>query len=162
MSKSQVTSISIVCISRIILRIKCSPTSWCKVISTCKVGSCKTYINCIGQPQLPFEKFPFKGLLDGKSLCKATYKFQSRAEGEKEFSENPEDVIVINQDYHLKVSGLAINDYFQVLDKHGAYNPHLYMMAVPYISGYNPDYSGLDFCEAASERILEGLLSSFE
>lgn len=32
------------------------------------------------------------------------------------------------------------------------------MMAVPYIAGYNPDYSGLDFCEAASKFIVESIL----
>jgi hypothetical protein len=25
-------------------------------------------------------------------------------------------------------------------------------MALPYIGGFNPDYSGLDFCEQASEN----------
>jgi len=29
------------------------------------------------------------------------------------------------------------------------------MMAVPYIGGYNPDGSGLDFCEQASENIMQ-------
>jgi hypothetical protein len=32
------------------------------------------------------------------------------------------------------------------------------MMAVPYIGGFNPDYSGLDFCEAASEVIIKSIL----
>jgi hypothetical protein len=31
------------------------------------------------------------------------------------------------------------------------------MMAVPYIGGFNPDYSGLDFCEAASKEIIDCL-----
>jgi hypothetical protein len=31
------------------------------------------------------------------------------------------------------------------------------MMAVPYIGGYNPDYSGLDFCDAASTNIVESM-----
>lgn len=35
---------------------------------------------------------------------------------------------------------------------------HIYIMAVPCIGGYNPDYSGLDFCEEASERIVKSLL----
>jgi hypothetical protein len=30
-------------------------------------------------------------------------------------------------------------------------------MAVPYIGGYNPDYSGLDFCEEASEKIIKSM-----
>ena len=37
----------------------------------------------------------------------------------------------------------------------------LYIMAVPYIGGFNPDYSGLDFCENASKAIVEDLLLRF-
>lgn len=32
------------------------------------------------------------------------------------------------------------------------------MMAVPYIGGYNPDYSGLNFSEEASATIVKALL----
>ena len=60
--------------------------------------------------------------------------------------------------YYLHVPGIAINDHFQVLDEYGSYNERIYMMAVPYIGGYNPDYSGLDFCEEASARIAEAIL----
>lgn len=120
------------------------------------------YINCVGQAHLPIEKFPFKGLLDGKSLCQATYQFKLDSEGNKALVAQPEEIEVINGQYHLKVSGLAINDYFQVIDKYGAFNPQLYIMAVPYISGYNPDYSGLDFCEAASKTIVRGILNDLE
>jgi hypothetical protein len=31
-------------------------------------------------------------------------------------------------------------------------------MAVPYIGGYNPDYSGLDFSEAASALIIKSIV----
>ena len=50
-----------------------------------------------------------------------------------------------------------INDYFQVVDSYGAVNNRIFVMAVPYIGGVNPDYSGLDFCEAASARIIKRL-----
>jgi hypothetical protein len=30
-------------------------------------------------------------------------------------------------------------------------------MAVPFIGGLNPDYSGLDFCDTAAEKISEVL-----
>jgi hypothetical protein len=32
------------------------------------------------------------------------------------------------------------------------------LMAVPYIGGYNPDYSGLDFSEAASALIIKSIV----
>jgi hypothetical protein len=56
------------------------------------------------------------------------------------------------------VPGIQINDCYQVMDRYGASNPRIYIMAVPYIGGLNPDYSGLDFCEAASERVVNTLL----
>jgi len=46
-----------------------------------------------------------------------------------------------------------------VIDPYGAYNSRIYIMAIPYIGGYNPDYSGLDFCEAASEKIRNAILA---
>ena len=61
-------------------------------------------------------------------------------------------------DYYLRVPGIAINDNYQVVDDFGAFNKRIYMMAVPYIGGFNPDYSGLDFCEAASNRIAKSIL----
>jgi hypothetical protein len=61
-------------------------------------------------------------------------------------------------DYYLKVSGITINDHFQVMDAYGAFNERIYMMAVPYIGGYNPDYSGLDFSEEVSGIIIERLM----
>ncbi|MFD2144096.1 hypothetical protein [Mucilaginibacter antarcticus] len=59
--------------------------------------------------------------------------------------------------YYLRVPGIAINDSYQPVDKYGAFNERLYIMAVPYIGGFNPDYSGLDFCEAASKAIIKSL-----
>ena len=71
-------------------------------------------------------------------------------------------MIIDANGYYLNVPGIAINDNFQVLDEYGAYNNRIYMMAVPYIGGYNPDYSGLDFCEAASKYVVESLLKEIE
>lgn len=64
----------------------------------------------------------------------------------------------MNSAYYLRVPGIAINDYFQVVDDYSAFNERIYVMAVPFISGFNPDYSGLDFCDAASSAIVEGMM----
>ncbi|MDO7744991.1 MAG: hypothetical protein MUP99_14505, partial [Pedobacter sp.] len=57
----------------------------------------------------------------------------------------------------LRVPGITINDSFQAIDDYDALNERIYIMAVPYIGGYNPDYSGLDFCEAASAAIIKSI-----
>ena len=63
-----------------------------------------------------------------------------------------------NGEYYLKVPGIVINDNFQIVDKNGENNDRVYIMAVPYIGGFNPDYSGLDFCEEASDNIVKNIL----
>jgi hypothetical protein len=60
--------------------------------------------------------------------------------------------------FFLRVPGITINDNFQAVDEYGALNERIYVMAVPYIGGYNPDYSGLDFCEAASASISKSII----
>ena len=117
-----------------------------------------TYVDCVGQPHLRFEEFPFKSLLSGGTISPARLKFSSAEEGSKAMADGQEVSQDQNGDYYLKVSGIAINDFFQVVDAYGALNDRIYIMAVPYIGGYNPDYSGLDFSEEASATIIKRLL----
>ena len=115
-------------------------------------------VDAIGQAQFSFEDFPFKSLLDYETVSPALVKFCSKVDGAEEMSKGNQ---FIEKDslgnYYLKVPGISINDNFQVLDKFGACNDRIYIMAVPYIGGLNPDYSGLDFCETASARIMQAL-----
>lgn len=118
----------------------------------------KTFINCVGQPHLNLKDFPFKTLINNHTLSEAKLKFKSAIVGEKMMVTNHEVLKTENDDYYLKISGISINDNYQVTDDYGSYNDRIYMMAVPYIGGFNPDYSGLDFCEQASKRIIESLV----
>lgn len=118
----------------------------------------KTFIDCIGQPHLPYNEFPFKSMLRDKTISPARIKFRSAEEGMKEAKkENSKVETGPDGTYYLNVPGIAINDCFQVVDDNGAYNDRIYIMAVPYIGGFNPDYSGLDFCQEASKRITENM-----
>ncbi|OXA84583.1 FAD/NAD(P)-binding protein [Flavobacterium hercynium] len=121
----------------------------------------KTFVDCVGQPHLSYEDFPFKSLLNHRAISPARLKFKTSEAGQTAFTADPDKV---DQDEHgdffLKVSGIAINDNFQIIDQYGAYNKNLYIMAVPYIGGLNPDYSGLDFCEAASLLIVKDILGT--
>jgi hypothetical protein len=118
----------------------------------------KTFVDCVGQPHLSFEEFPFKGLTNQKVISRAKLKFKSKENGQIQLNEGNAAVEKDeNDNFYLKVQGIAINDNFQVVDDFGAYNERIYMMAVPYIGGFNPDYSGLDFCEEASGRIVKSL-----
>ena len=117
-----------------------------------------TFIDCIGQRHLPMEEFPFKTLINDKTVSHAFFKFRSKKEGQRLMALGQERIRKFNDDYYLEVSGLAINDSFQAIEDTGVANSRLYIMAVPYISGYNPDYSGLDFCDEASKRVVTKIL----
>ena len=67
-------------------------------------------------------------------------------------------LVKMQKEIIIRPAGIAINDNFQIFDEFGGYNRRIFMMAVPYIGGFNPDYSGLDFCEAASARIVKTIL----
>ncbi|MEO9004314.1 MAG: FAD/NAD(P)-binding protein [Ginsengibacter sp.] len=118
----------------------------------------KTYIDAIGQPHLNYTQLPYKSLMDKNTVSPAKIKFRDVSVAIKEKAAGNRDVIIDENGYYLNVPGIAINDNFQVLDEFGAYNERIFMMAVPYIAGYNPDYSGLDFCEAASKFIVHTIL----
>ncbi len=112
------------------------------------------FIDCVGQPHLTYEEFPFKSLIERRTVSPAKLKFRSAEAGRKAIASG-KDVSQDEQgDYYLKVPGITLNDNFQVVDPYGALNERIYVMAVPYIGGYDPDYSGLDFSEKASSAIM--------
>ena len=118
----------------------------------------KTYIDAVGQPHLTYNSLPFKSLAEQKTISPAKIKFRNASIAIIEKEAGNKNVIIDKNGYYLNVPGIAINDNFQVLDEFGAYNERLFIMAVPFIAGYNPDYSGLDFCEAASRFIVKNIL----
>ncbi|OYU79069.1 MAG: hypothetical protein CFE23_15770 [Flavobacterium sp. BFFFF1] len=118
----------------------------------------ETFVDCTGQKHLPFDDFPFTGLKATESIAPATLNFQSDAAASAFLAAGNKNVLKTPDGYVLTVPGIAINDSFQVLDADGLPNDRIYVMTVPFIGGYNPDYSGLDFCEEASYRIANTLL----
>lgn len=118
----------------------------------------KTFIDCVGQPHLNYSDLPYKSLIEKRTISPAKLLFKDPINGQAAI-ENKNDKVEVDDhgNYYLNVPGITINDNFQVLDHFGAYNNRIYIMAVPYIGGYNPDYSGLDFCEAASEAIIKSI-----
>jgi hypothetical protein len=123
--------------------------------------SYKTHVDCVGQPHLSYEDFPFEGLKKQKLVSPARLRFQSAAVAQECLIAGSDMIENDSQgNCYLKVSGISINDNFQILDYYGAYNENIYIMAVPYIGGFNPDYSGLDFCEATSLRIVNNMFGT--
>lgn len=120
----------------------------------------KTFVNCVGQPHLSYNDFPYPSLVEEKLISPAKLKFRSENSALAEIDNSDEKVSQLAGDYYLSVPGLSINDNFQLLDSYGALNERIYIMAVPYIAGFNPDYSGLDFGEKASSIIIKSIIKN--
>lgn len=113
------------------------------------------FIDCIGQPLLSIKDFPFKGLADQGDIQQASLPFQSAAAAKDLLKEGNEEVYTKNEkDFYLDVPGIVVTDSFAIVDQQGKENDHIYMMAVPYMGGLNPDYSGLGFCNDAAQKIV--------
>jgi len=119
---------------------------------------CKTFIDCTGQKHLPLDQFPFKGLVEGGTVSHARLKFKSAARAKKLMAAGEKGIEELDGEYYLRVSGAAISDNFQVVQTDGNLSSRVYLMAVPYMGGLNPDYSGLDFCEHASGLIVSHIV----
>ncbi len=123
----------------------------------------KTFIDAIGQKSFSLEEFPFKTLVDEKTVAQAWLQFNDIKEAEKELANGNKDIDKKpDGSYCYQVPGIAINDSFQVLDENYVPNDRIYIMAVPYIHGYNPDYSGLDFCNKTSQLICQHLMNQYD
>lgn len=121
----------------------------------------KTFVDCVGQPHLSFREIPYKSLIDKRTVSPAKIKFRNNNAAISALNNGVKNISQTNKhDYYLDVPGITINDNFQIVDGYGSLNERIYMMAVPYIGGYNPDYSGLDFSEAASAKIVNALLKN--
>lgn len=119
----------------------------------------ETFVDCIGQPHLAFSAIPYKSLIDSRVLSPAKLKFKRAEAGQRALTEAEGKVFSDGEgNYYLSVPGVAINDDFQAVDGYGALNERIYILAVPYIGGFNPDYSGLDFGEAASALVKKAML----
>jgi uncharacterized NAD(P)/FAD-binding protein YdhS len=119
----------------------------------------QTFVDCVGQPHLSYDEFPFKGMLEKNTISPALLQFKSEEKGSEQLAKGDKKVKEgSGGTYYLTVPGITITDEFQVVGQDGKANPRIYMMAVPYIGGYNPDYSGLDFCEEASGKIVSQML----
>ncbi|PZX53513.1 FAD-NAD(P)-binding protein [Algoriphagus ratkowskyi] len=121
------------------------------------------FIDAVGQKPFYFKQLPFEGLINKNTLSPAFLNFADQKAAQKEIDNGNKDV---QKDalgnFSHRLPGVLINDHFQPLNQYGVANPRLYIMAVPFISGLNPDYSGLDFCEVSSEKIVNKIIEISE
>lgn len=119
----------------------------------------KTFVDCVGQRPLNFEEFPFKSLVDNGHVSPAYLRFRSVEQAKEQMLAGNDHMFVAPDGaIFLQVPGVKIDDSFRLVDHSGIASQRLFMMAVPYMGGYNPDYSGLDFC-AATSAIIAGKIA---
>lgn len=120
----------------------------------------KTFVDCVGQRPLNFEEFPFKSLVDNGNVSPAYLRFRSVEQAKEQMLAGNDHMFVAPDGaIFLQVPGVKIDDSFRLVDHSGNASQRLFMMAVSYMGGYNPDYSGLDFCAATSEIIANRIAS---
>lgn len=113
----------------------------------------QTFIDCIGQPHLQIEDLPYKSLVEKGTVAPARLRYLDQQRAMENYRNDPTGMLNQNGLIFERVPGIAINDSFQVVCPGGSASERIYMLAVPFIGGYNPDYSGLDFSEAASTKV---------
>lgn len=124
-----------------------------------EVRAYEMFVDCTGQRALAFDEFPFPSLVRSGTVSPARLPFRSSEAAEQEADHGRAPVECLQGRYYLRVPGVAIDDAFRAVDAEGNVVPGLFVMAVPLIGGFNPDYSGLDFCETASLRVVDSLTS---
>jgi hypothetical protein len=118
----------------------------------------QTFVDCTGQQHLPMESFPFKSMFEQEAVLPACVCFKDKTQGEKQRSLDSKNVTMgADGEYYLRLKGFAINDEYQPLLANGKPSERYFIMAVPFISGFNPDYSGFDFCDQVSTIIVDKL-----
>jgi len=136
--------------------------SWADESGTVQSQICKTFIDCVGQRHLLVDDFPFKSLIEQGAVSGARLKFKS-AEAAKEAMKDKDLKIDSEPNgYFMRVPGVNITDNFEIVNAQGVPDPRIFLMAVPHMGGFNPDYSGLDFCERASELIANRIFKNGE
>lgn len=118
-----------------------------------------TFVDCIGQPRLSASALPFPSLVRDRTVTPARLRFRDPGEAVRLQSEGCDTIEQDERgDYHLRVSGIAIDDAFRVMADGDVPNPRIHLLAVPFIGGYNPDYSGLDFCDTAGGKVARTIV----
>ncbi len=121
------------------------------------------FVDAIGQQAMDLRDLPFQGLREDGLVSAAYLNFKNNDAAQKIAADERINIHKgFNNNYYMDVHGLEINDHFQSLTNYGEIVKGLYIMAVPFIGGLNPDYSGLDFCDTAGARIANSLLMNIE
>ena len=112
------------------------------------------FVDAIGQKHFNIDDFIFPSLVAAGTVSQARIPFRSADKARELADKKDIRITQIGGIHYMDVPGIAISDDFQVIDTSGKAAENIFIKAVPYISGHNPDYSGLDFCAEASARIV--------
>ena len=120
------------------------------------------FVDATGQKTINFNSFPYQTLKDLNIVDKAFLNFSSEVniqEIKNNYSES-KNIELSGDKYILTVPGVNVGDNFEAINCLGKHSENLYFMAVPMVGGLHPDYSGLDFCYTAAEKLVKAIATT--
>ncbi|QJR80332.1 hypothetical protein CA267_005850 [Alteromonas pelagimontana] len=119
----------------------------------------QTFIDCIGQSPQPLSAFPFPSMRKSGRVrpAKVAYQYSKNGARDKQLTPKEVEFDANASVYYRLIGGADISASYQLLDGKRATSAKTYIMAVPYISGLNPDFSGLDYCADVAQKIAKDL-----
>lgn len=119
-------------------------------------------VKCFGQKPRPFKKFPFKSLVDQDVVTPAYVMFACAEAGAAEMKNiqpgHAQHTIWKDGKYYYDIGGVAVNDLFQAMDRHGNPNPRIAIIGIADILGQYPAHPGLAFSDHSATIAMDGLL----
>jgi uncharacterized NAD(P)/FAD-binding protein YdhS len=117
------------------------------------------FINCGGQQTVEIDSYPFKSLVESKTVSPAYAKFKATDSAAKlEHSEWKEKLFRKNEACYMKLGGIGIDSAFRVVQKEGTVEPNIQDVSCAHIAGARPYSYGLQACDANAAILVASWL----
>ncbi len=127
-----------------------------------KTYSYGMFINCGGQKPVNYDIFPFSRLKEEGVIRPARVKFADSKNAEKIDESERQQIIKENDQYFLKLNGVAVDASYRIIDANGEPNNCIHDIAFTHTAGLRPYSYGLQACSATSHIFIESWLKSLQ
>lgn len=114
------------------------------------------FINCSGQSNIIFEKYPFQSMINRGTIRKSRAKFkESPTFTEMKSLLNDEKVFFENQEAFLYTEGIDVDAAYRVVRQDGSIEPKIHDITFIHTTGCRPYSYGLQACSATSTILVD-------